>query len=75
MGNQESLARLKKSGATHVQLLEYPHFTRPDEFEGVGVSETLLSGNHAEIELWRLKHSFEQTLKKRPDLFLTNLTK
>ena len=49
-------------------LLEYPHYTRPDEFEGKKVPELLLSGNHAEIKKWRTGKSLEETRKKRPDL-------
>lgn len=49
-------------------LLEYPHYTRPAEFEGLKVPEVLLSGNHAEIEKWRKKESLKITLLKRPDL-------
>ena len=49
-------------------LLEYPHYTRPEEFEGKKVPQVLLSGNHAEIKKWRLKKSLEKTKKVRPDL-------
>lgn len=49
-------------------LLEYPHYTRPDEFEGERVPEVLLSGNHGEIEKWRNQRSEEKTAKVRPDL-------
>ncbi|MBI2593417.1 tRNA (guanosine(37)-N1)-methyltransferase TrmD [Candidatus Daviesbacteria bacterium] len=49
-------------------LLEYPHYTRPEEFEGINVPEVLLSGNHKEIELWRKQKSLEKTKKIRPDL-------
>lgn len=49
-------------------LLEYPHYTRPEEFEGEKVPETLLSGNHAEIKKWRAQKSLEKTKKIRPDL-------
>ena len=48
--------------------LEYPHYTRPQEFEGLKVPEVLLSGNHAEINKWRKNASLEITKKKRPDL-------
>ena len=50
------------------QLLEYPHYTRPEEFEGLKVPKVLLSGNHAGIKKWRLKKSLEKTKKIRPDL-------
>ncbi len=49
-------------------LLEYPQYTRPREFEGLCVPEVLLNGNHAEIEKWRKKMSYERTVKKRPEL-------
>lgn len=49
-------------------LLEYPHYTRPEEFEGVKVPEVLLSGNHAQINKWKKKISEEKTAKLRPDL-------
>ena len=50
-------------------LLEYPQYTRPEEWEGRKVPEVLLSGNHGEIEEWRRMQSLERTMKKRPDLF------
>lgn len=50
-------------------LLEYPHYTRPPEFEGMEVPEILLSGHHARIEAWRRKESLRRTFLKRPDLF------
>jgi tRNA (guanine37-N1)-methyltransferase len=49
-------------------LLEYPHYTRPEEFEGMKVPEVLLSGNHAEIRKWKLEQSEKKTAKIRPDL-------
>jgi tRNA (guanine37-N1)-methyltransferase len=49
-------------------LLEYPHYTRPEEFEGMKVPEVLLSGNHLEIKKWQQKQSEEKTKLKRPDL-------
>ncbi len=49
-------------------VLEYPQYTRPQEFEGLKVPEVLLSGNHGEIEKWRKKASEEITVKLRPDL-------
>lgn len=48
--------------------LEYPQYTRPAEFRGEGVPEVLLSGNHARIEAWRRRQSFERTARRRPDL-------
>lgn len=50
------------------QLLEYPHYTRPQDFRGMKVPEVLLSGNHREIWLWRRKEALRRTLSMRPDL-------
>jgi tRNA (guanine37-N1)-methyltransferase len=49
-------------------LLEYPQYTRPEEWEGRKVPEVLLGGNHAEIEAWRREQSLERTYRLRPDL-------
>ena len=49
-------------------LLEYPHYTRPEEFRGMPVPQVLLSGHHAEISDWRRRHSLLRTHKRRPDL-------
>jgi tRNA (guanine37-N1)-methyltransferase len=49
-------------------LLEYPHYTRPSEYNGWGVPEILLSGDHVKIEKWRREQSLRRTLKRRPDL-------
>lgn len=68
LGTHAILENLKKQKITEVQLLEYPHYTRPDEFDGEKVPGVLTSGNHADIETWRLRQSFEETLRKRPDL-------
>lgn len=48
--------------------LEYPQYTRPAEFRGLKVPNVLLSGNHAEIEKWRLEQSRIRTRERRPDL-------
>jgi tRNA (guanine37-N1)-methyltransferase len=50
-------------------LLEYPHYTRPEEFQSMRVPEVLLSGNHAEIARWRRRQSLLRTRAQRPDLF------
>ncbi|MDX3907571.1 MAG: tRNA (guanosine(37)-N1)-methyltransferase TrmD [Pigmentiphaga sp.] len=49
-------------------LLDCPHYTRPEVYEGRPVPDVLLSGHHANIERWRRRQSLEATLKKRPDL-------
>jgi tRNA (guanine37-N1)-methyltransferase len=48
--------------------LEYPQYTRPEEFRGMKVPQVLLSGNHGEIEKWRCQQSLERTRQARPDL-------
>ena len=50
------------------RMLEYPQYTRPQEFEGREVPEILLGGNHGEIERWRNAKSLENTKQKRSDL-------
>ncbi|TAM53330.1 MAG: tRNA (guanosine(37)-N1)-methyltransferase TrmD [Paraburkholderia sp.] len=49
-------------------LLDCPHYTRPEEYEGMRVPDVLLGGHHAEIEQWRRKEALRNTLAKRPDL-------
>lgn len=49
-------------------LLEYPHYTRPEDFEGLRVPDVLRSGDHARIALWRRQASLLQTLDSRPDM-------
>jgi len=51
-----------------IKLLEYPQYTRPEEFMGLKVPEILLSGDHDKIDQWRRKKSIEITRKVRPDL-------
>lgn len=63
--NEES--NLKES---HYEgVLEYPQYTRPEEFNGKKVPDVLMSGHHANIEAWRRKQSLIRTRDKRPDLF------
>lgn len=62
--NQESLMQESFSSS----LLEYPQYTRPQEFRGLKVPEVLTSGNHGEIDKWRREKSLEITKKNRPDL-------
>ena len=49
-------------------LLEYPQYTRPQEYKGLAVPEILRSGNHAKIDAWRREQALELTKKRRPDL-------
>jgi len=48
--------------------LEYPHYTRPRDFQGLSVPDILLSGNHPAIEKWRAQQSKQRTAERRPDL-------
>lgn len=64
LGDQESAADESHSGG----LLEYPHYTRPEEFRGWRVPEILLSGHHAQIAKWRRLQSLERTATVRPEL-------
>lgn len=52
-------------------LLEYPHYTRPEEYEGLKVPEVLASGHHGRIAAWRREQSLETTLALRPDILAT----
>jgi len=52
-------------------LLDFPQYTRPAEFRGLGVPPVLLSGHHAEIEKWRRQQAIERTRRHRPDLLNT----
>lgn len=70
--NNESSAQFE---SFHDNLLEYPQYTRPEEFEGMRVPEVLLSGDHAKVDKWRLEQSIERTRKFRPDLYEKYLQK
>lgn len=54
-------------------ILDCPHYTRPDEWEGEVVPPILMSGNHAEIARWRHEAAIEKTKKVRPDLYSLKL--
>ncbi|WFS62571.1 tRNA (guanosine(37)-N1)-methyltransferase TrmD [Pseudodesulfovibrio thermohalotolerans] len=74
----ESVARLLPGFMGHEEsgdeesfsagLLEYPHFTRPEDFDGLAVPEVLRSGDHGKIAEWRRDQSLTATLRDRPDL-------
>ncbi len=53
----------------HNNLLEYPQYSRPEIWHGKPVPEVLLSGNHRNIQAWRLEQSLERTRERRPDLY------
>jgi tRNA (guanine37-N1)-methyltransferase len=54
-------------------ILDYPHYTQPLDFEGVGVPEVLLQGHHGEIAKWRRERSLEKTKRVRADLYLSHM--
>jgi len=65
----ESFARLENALIpADSSILDYPHYTRPEDFEGQRVPEVLLCGDHQRVERWRRKKALEKTLKNRPDL-------
>ena len=64
LGNDVSLL-----AESHTEFsLEYPQYTRPADFRGMKVPDVLLSGNHAEVEVWRANESARITKERRPDL-------
>ena len=63
LGNKDSL-----SDSFVDNLLDYPHYTRPESIDGDIVPEVLLSGNQAKIDAWRLEQAKNKTKQKRPDL-------
>ena len=65
MGSEASL----EEESFEAGLLEYPHYTRPREWEGMKAPEVLLSGNHEKIRSWRHQCAEETTRKRRPDLW------
>ena len=65
LGDQASTREESFSG----HLLEYPHFTRPQDFEGMPIPEVLTNGNHKEISKWRQAQAEALTRARRPDLW------
>ncbi len=56
------------SDSFYGQLLDYPHYTRPQEFRGMKVPDILLSGHHKNIQEWRQQEALKRTRERRPDL-------
>lgn len=67
IGKVESL----KAESFEAGLLDYPQYTRPQEFRGLKVPDVLLSGNHQEIDRWRYEQQIQRTKERRPDLYET----
>ena len=67
IGNPESLTEESHAtGAEH--LLEYPSYTKPPVWRGLGIPDVLVSGHHKNIAQWRLEQARRRTLERRPDL-------
>jgi tRNA (guanine37-N1)-methyltransferase len=64
VGDEQSVARDSFSRG----LLDYPQYTRPADYDGMGVPPVLLSGHHRDIERWRRREALARTLERRPDL-------
>jgi tRNA (guanine37-N1)-methyltransferase len=67
LGKEESMI----NDSFYHEYLDYPHYTRPDDFQGLKVPKILLSGNHKKIEKWRKKQSLLRTLLRRPEIFIS----
>jgi tRNA (guanine37-N1)-methyltransferase len=63
LGNKDSL-----NDSFVDNLLDYPHYTRPESIDGESVPEVLLSGNQAKIDAWRQEQAMKKTKQKRPDI-------
>lgn len=70
VGVDEYLSKMQDKKVAKVTLLEFPQYTRPEEFMGKKIPDILLSGDHKTIYKWRLKVAYEETKKKRPDLLM-----
>jgi tRNA (guanine37-N1)-methyltransferase len=68
VGNPESL---EEESFGNGNLLEYPQYTRPEEFRGMRVPEILLSGDHGKIRAWREAEALRRTMRRRPELVVT----
>ncbi len=69
LGKQESAGEESFSSG----ILEYPHYTRPEEYAGLKVPDILLSGDHGRIAAWRRQKSLENTFRLRPELLTSRL--
>ena len=63
LGNKDSL-----NDSFTVNLLDHPHYTRPESIDGESVPDVLLSGNQAKIDVWRREQAIKKTKQKRPDI-------
>lgn len=65
---KENATQIESFSGNSNQLVEFPQYTRPEDFNGYKVPEILLSGHHGQIETWRNEQARERTRKNRPDL-------
>lgn len=68
LGKESSLAEESFSMKIENSILEYPHYTKPENYKGSKVPEVLLSGNHQKIADWRAQQAIKKTQKNRPEL-------
>jgi tRNA (guanine37-N1)-methyltransferase len=68
VGKEASLGEESFGDGDYASLLEYPHYTKPAEWEGRQIPEILLSGHHKNIEKWRLEQAKAITRARRPEL-------
>jgi tRNA (guanine37-N1)-methyltransferase len=71
IGKTESLAE----ESFEAGLLEYPHYTRPREWEGLSIPDVLVSGDHAKVAAWRRAEAYRLTRERRPDLWARRAAK
>jgi len=57
-----------KQDSFQAGILDYPHYTKPEEINGMRIPEILVSGNHEKVRIWRRKHALGATWLKRPEL-------
>jgi tRNA (guanine37-N1)-methyltransferase len=69
LGNPQTHSEESFASGKFRNLLEYPHYTRPDEWQNLSVPEVLKNGNHAQIDKWRLEQAEKLTKDRRPDLW------
>jgi tRNA (guanine37-N1)-methyltransferase len=73
VGKSESLVEESFAESAAGKMIEYPHYTRPENYRGWKVPKVLLTGHHEKISAWRREQSLKRTQKKRPDLLSSSL--
>jgi tRNA (guanine37-N1)-methyltransferase len=75
IGNSQTHSQESFGAGNFSDLLEYPHYTRPESWQGLEVPDVLKNGNHALIEKWRLEQAEKVTKERRPDLWNKHINK